>query len=128
MTSLSGFFYAGTMPLVDEVSDDLTVGLVQPRKSLFYNRGYGCGISGYESFPTSLTSQVSIKYEAARLFAVRNNVVTSGQDGFPDRRAVTSQPLINVVKEESSYSLSVQYILMADMTRSRSITVPMGGA
>ena len=128
MTGMYNFFYAGQVPISDEVNDDVLVGIVQSKRSMFYNRGYGAGVADYENTPMTFSTFVALRYEVAKWLATRNSVVTNGQNGYPDRRAVTSQDLVTVTQDsESSLTILVQYILMADLTRKQSVSVPIGG-
>ena len=121
------FFYWGLTDLASEVNDDILAGLVQPKRSLFYNRGYGAGLAEYENAPMGLSTNVMMRYEATKFMAVRNSVVTDGNLG-PDRRAATSQELVSVEQEGPAINARMSYIMLADMTRARSMQVPIGGA
>lgn len=122
------FFYWGEVPLEDEVDDDVRAALLQPRRSMFYNRGYGCDLTSYENSPVSFLTQVQLKYEAVRALANRNSVVTDGSSG-PDRRAATSQSIIEVepAKDGAGYDMSVNYVMLSDMSRPRNASIPVGG-
>jgi hypothetical protein len=124
--TMQSFFYWGLMPLADEVADDILAGLVQPKRSMYYNRSYGAGLSDYENAPISLSNLVMIKYEAAKFMALRNNLVTDGNSG-PDRRAATSQNLVSVQSNGAGIDVTVPYIMLADMTKPGSASLQFGG-
>jgi hypothetical protein len=128
MVSLQNFFYWGQVPLTDEIQDDILVGMVQGKRTLFYDRSYGGGIPDYENAPMNLATFIAIRYEAAKLFATRNLVVTSGNGGYPDRRALTSQAQVQIQQDsESGLTVTIGYILMSDITRKQSVSLPIGG-
>lgn len=126
MSSMRSFFYWGQIPLEEEVTDDILAGLTQPQRTLFYSRKYGGGVSDFENAPLTAGTAVMLKYEVAKFFAIRNSLVTDGNSGV-DRRAVTSQSLIKIEQEGPGYNISVEFILLGDLTRSKSLQVPIGG-
>lgn len=126
MTAQS-FFYWGIIPLTDEIQDDILWGLVQGKRSLFYNREYGAGLSDYENAPISASTMVMLKYEATRFMAIRNNVVSDGSDGAVDRRAATSQEVVTVEKIGAGFDVTVPYWMLADLSRQKSVSLPIGG-
>lgn len=123
---MQSFFYWGEMPLADEVADDILAGLCQSKRTMYYNREYGAGIGDYENAPVSLSTVVMIKYDATRFMATRNGAVTDGNGG-PDRRAATSQSIITVEPDGAGLNVVVPYIMLADMTRPKSLTLQFGG-
>jgi hypothetical protein len=132
MGAAEGFFYVGKVPIAEEVAEDILVGLGLSKRSGFYNRDYGAGLAEFENVPISLVTLVQMKLSVMNFFAKRNQVVTSGQmiEGLPslDRRALTSQSVIDVVDEgNGQVSISIQYIMMADLTKSYSLKAPIGG-
>jgi hypothetical protein len=124
--NMQSFFYAGQIPIEDEIYDDVLVGLIQPKRALFYNRGYGAGIADFENAPMNLGTMVMIKYEAARFMALRNGVVTNG-NGYPDRRTASSQSIVTVETDGPAINVSVGYIMLSDMVRSKAVSIPIGG-
>jgi hypothetical protein len=121
------FFYWGIIPLADEVQDDIMAGLMQGKRSLFYNREYGAGIRDYENAPNSASTMVMMKYEAVRFMAIRNGVVSDGSDGKVDRRAATSQAVVSVEKVGPDFDMTVPYWMLADLSRQKSVSIPIGG-
>jgi len=122
----SSFFFWGVVDLPTEVNDDIQMSLVQPRRTLFYNRGYGCGITDYENAPVSIGTLTMIKYEVVRIMALRNAVVTDGNTGV-DRRAAASQDTVDVVQNGPNVDVSVRYVLLSDMTRNKTVPIQIGG-
>lgn len=120
------FFYWGVMPLDQEVADDVRTGLAQPRRSLFYDREYGAGLSEYEGTAVSLLILIQLKYEAVKFMGLRNSVVTDGNGG-PDRRAVTSQDKVYITNDGSHVDVTVEFSLMSDLSKAQSTSFPVGG-
>jgi len=121
------FFFHGQIDLGDEIEQDILLGIAQPKRSLFYNRGYGCGLSAYEGGATSLLSQVGMRYDVATLLAKRNQVVSNGVDGYPERRAIASQNTIKVeTNAKGENQLTVLYVPLYDFQKNRVATMPIG--
>ena len=126
--TMQSFFYWGAIPLVDEITDDILMGLAQPKRTLSYARSYGAGISDYENAPITLTTLVMIKYEATKFMAVRNAVVTDGNAGV-DRRAATSQDIVTVqAGAAGNIDVTVPFIMFGDLTRMKAVSMSFGGA
>jgi len=123
MSSMGSFFYWGLEDLPTEINDDVQWGLIQPKRSMFYNRGYGAGLAEFENAPIGLQSMVLIKYEAAKFMAVRNSVVTNGSSGYPERRVATSQDIITVDVDGNGQApglnVNVPFIMLTNMKKSR---------
>jgi hypothetical protein len=90
-----------------------------PDRSLPYLRNYGAGLDQYENQPINLELLVKIKYDIASWIAERNQIVSSGQEGLPDRRAITSQTAITVVKsaEGDGIDINIPIICLYDVTK-----------
>ena len=109
-----------------EIEADVLACLIQPRRSLFYDRSYGAGIPSMENSPNSLIFQVMIKYEAEKAIGIRNQVVTDGTNG-PDRRVAASQGDMEFQSgDNGEVSLSARYLTMKDRSSAR-ISIPIGG-
>lgn len=88
------FFYYGKGSVQDENEQDLLQLVQQPEKSLYYNRGYGCDAK--YNFPVSAVNQSLVAYSIALSVATRNQTVSDGENGTPDRRIATSQSTITI--------------------------------
>ena len=111
------FFY-DTADLRVLVEADIFNVVVQPPMSMFYNRGYGCGLQMRENIPNSASAQVSIRADIAIAFANRNRQVTGGVNGYPDRRAYASQSTVAIEQNPQTGEIDVQigYILSGDVS------------
>jgi hypothetical protein len=119
--SIAHFFAWGTEPLADEVQADLELGMVQPKRSLFYDRSYGAGVPDRENGPVSAVGLVGIKYDVASFVALRNSKVSDGSGGTRDRRVAASQSTVDVtVKKTGEVDVHLGYILYSDMSSMKS--------
>lgn len=110
MISSDYFFYYGLVDQRAEISSDITQGVMQPKRSLFYDRSFGAGISEYENTPGGLSLEVGIKYDIASWIAQRNSEVSDGSNDTRDRRAVASQGSISVEQNGTDIDVAVLYI------------------
>jgi hypothetical protein len=125
--SMDSFFNWGNRELGQEIEDDIVLGLLQPKRSLFYSRSYGAGINMLENTPASITLQILGRYEVAKFMGYRNSVVTNGQNGLPDRRAVASQGSIDIsVDRAGQVDFTVNYIPLYDYQSQKSVGLPVG--
>jgi len=132
MSAAEGFFYWGTLPVQQEVGEDLLTGLMQSKRSLFYNRDYGAGIPDFENTPISLVTIITMRLEVVKFFAIRNGRVTAGQIvggiQYLDRRAATSQTAVNVVDEGGGgLFVEVPFFMLADVSSLKQVKTPIGG-
>ena len=126
LKTIDYFFYYGQNPLEEETKHDLILGLLQPRRSLFYNRSHGAGINEYENYPNSLILQINLRFNIASWISRRNGEVSAGEEGRPDRRLAVSQHTINIEGKDGNIDISVFYIPFASYNTPQSITVPAG--
>jgi hypothetical protein len=121
------FFYYGQVDQRAEIEAELLAGAVQGKRTMFYHRSYGAGVSDHENAPIGLATSVALRYELASWVARRNLEVSDGSRGYRDRRAVTSQSAIEVTNEGGSVEVRMGYIPFFDWRRPGEIPVPVGG-
>lgn len=132
------FFYYGLQDVEAETEHDLILGLLQPKRSFFYNRQDGAGIQDYENHPNGLMIEIGMRYDIANWIARRNEVVGNGEGGTKERRVATSQNAIKIEREVQtlgvvsrrtlgSINVSVLYIPLRDVEQPRVVTIPFGG-
>jgi hypothetical protein len=126
MSSIDTFFYAGQIDLRTEIAEDIEMSLVQPKRSIPYFRAYGAGVSEYENQPITFDMMIRLRYEIALWLAKRNSYVSNGDNGTPDRRAVTSQMAITVNRSENGLDIDVPFLALFDLTDKNSVTIPLG--
>lgn len=123
------FFFYGQDDLEREISSDLTVGLFQPKRSLFYSPRDAVGVAEYENLPTGFYLEVAVKYDAIAWVARRNAVVSNGDGDSPDRRVATSQTIIRVESDvrRGEVDLTVNYVPFATL-KPQAVSLPIGGS
>lgn len=117
--SMEYFFYYGenTIELANECKSDLISLLVQPKRSMFFNRSAGAGIKDFENFPIGLMMQIGIPYAVASAIANRNAYVSDGTNSkFPDRRIATAQNVVSFSSDDNgNVDLGIQYIIYDEL-------------
>jgi len=125
MTDIDYFFYYGLTDQRAEIEADLSQGLMQSKRSMFYDRSFGAGVPEYENAPQGLALQVSLKYDIAAWVARRNQEVSDGSNGKRDRRAITSQNAIQIVQSGDGVDVMVLYIPFFDYQKPATVTLPV---
>jgi hypothetical protein len=122
------FFNYGKSPLDEEIRHDVVLGLLQPKRSLFYDRADGAGIEDNEQHPSGIILQIEAKSSIVSWIGRRNTEVSNGTKGFPDRRIAASQETVDVVSDHKSGELdiTVLYIPLADYKQPQSIKASSG--
>lgn len=111
--NMERFLFYGSLPVDDETHHDLKTGLMQEKRKLFYNRGFGAGISDYENMGSGVALVAGLMYDIVTWITSRNGDVTDGTKGTKDRRAITSQSVIEVNQGGAGeVDVSVGYILL----------------
>ena len=105
------FYYGETNDLDLECEYDLWEILLQPGRSLFYNRRFSAGLSQFENNPNGMSLQIFGRYEIASSIAYRNTVVSDGSEGLPDRRIAVSQNSVGFKQENGNLDIEVLYFL-----------------
>jgi len=126
LKTIDYFFYYGQSSLEEETKHDIIIGLLQPKRTMFYDRAHGAGINEYEQYPNSVILQLGIRYDIASWISKRNTEVSNGADGTRDRRVAISQATINVTANKGNIDVSVLYIPFANYMKPQTITVPAG--
>lgn len=126
-SDIDNFFFYGEGDLDDEIEVDVWMGLMQPKRSLFYFRSEGCGVSERENFPNSLAMQVGIRYDVANWAANRNAIIGDGSSDGKDRRVVISQNSVSFVVNSGDLDIEVAYIPFKDVKNRGRIVIPVIG-
>ncbi len=109
------FFYADTLDIKEEIEADLILGLVQPVKSLYFNREDGTLIPKKENIPVNLKQAISLRFDIARFIAKRNTEVSDGADNGRDYRVAASQSTIEFKKPRvGELEINVGYFRLID--------------
>ena len=112
MSAWETYLYYGNSPLQDECEYDLNEILLQPKRSLFYNRQMSAGISANK--PNGIDLQVMGRFNIANSIAYRNGRVSNGLNGTKDRRIGVSQNTIGFDMAGSNLDITVLYFMFAN--------------
>lgn len=104
------FFYYGDNSIEDENEIELEMGLIQPKRSLFYNRQEGAGVQEAENKPNSLSVAISLKYDIISWIAYRNTYISKDN---PDRRILSSQDYVGFEQSGNELDVNILYINLA---------------
>jgi len=118
------FFYYGQNDLELETKSDVMANLMQPKRSLFYNRALdSAGVGGYENISEGLTIRVNLPYDIVNSLSKRNQFVSNGENGSRDRRVAVSQSTIKIDFDSSkgNVNMTVLYIPLADFKQTESL-------
>ena len=122
------YYGEGINTIAEETVHDLVVGLLQPKRSMFYNRSDGAGVPSYRN-KSGFQMQIGVRFDIVSWISRRNFLVSAGEQGFPDRRAYASQDTVTVdIPDRGSgeANVSVNYVLSSGLQVQKT-TVPMGG-
>lgn len=110
------FFYYGMNDLEIETKSDIYQNLLQPERSLLYNRSQdSAGIQKFENTPNTFQLQILLPYSIITSLAKRNSIVSAGQNGDIDRRVAVSQSTIRIEQEKEQASVILSYIPLANL-------------
>lgn len=125
ITDWDNFFYYGDGELEDECEFDLYQLLLQPKRSLYYNRRESAGVTEYENNPNSLSLQVNARYEIASAIAYRNSIVVNGSNNTKDRRMAVSQNTIGFEARNGDLNIKILYILYSNFENPQDKSFPL---
>jgi len=120
------FFYYGQLDLDLETQSDLIQGLMQPSRSMFYNRSDGAGVPDWENHPNDLQLQIQLRYNISMYINRRNTLVGDGNFGMIDRRVAVSQFSILMEQVSEKLDITVMYIPFADYQQIKTIQTSIG--
>lgn len=119
------FFFHGEVDPNLEIQSEITQGILQPLRTMFYNRSDGSSVHERENFPNAVALQVGVKYDIASYIAFRNQNVSDGTNGKVDKRVAVSQTTINVENEENGLAVRILYIPLKDTQKPQVINLPL---
>lgn len=133
LTDLDIFFYYGQNSLEIETKSDLLLTLLQPKRSLFYNRSLdSAGIQDYENRPDGISLRINLPFDIVSVLSQRNQFVSNGESGNRDRRIAISQSTISIEVERSDpkkrgyITVSVLYIPLSDFKQTENLQIGLG--
>jgi hypothetical protein len=127
LRSMDAFFFYDDLSVEDSILHDALVGLPQKKRSLFYYREGSAGLDQHVNLPSGAFAEVMIRYDAAAWFGQRNRTVGDGTDGTKDRRAATSQEVIDVTRLGDGMEVAVPIVPFSELSEPRTARVSIGG-
>ena len=128
ISDMDVFFYYGQNELQIENESDLVSGIMQDKRSLFYNRRDSAGLNNKENNPNTIQLIVLLRFDIVNWVSYRNTYVTNGSDNEIDRRIGVSQNFINFKKDkEGNLDVDVSYVPFADYDNRDVVSIPIGG-
>ena len=127
LKDLDIFFFYGENDLDLETKSDILLGLIQKKRTMYYNRLDGAGISNRENSPNALLLQVVGRYDIINWVSLRNTRVSDGSNG-PDRRVAVSQKSIKFTPDDKgNIDVAVLYIPLNNIQSTSKVALPIGG-
>lgn len=126
LSDINIFFYYGELDLDLEIESDIMQLLTQPKKSMFYNRSFGCGVHENENYPNTLLLEIMMRFDIANGIYRRNLEVGDGTNGTKERRVAVSQWSIVTERNKGNLNLAVNYIPFIDYKNLKSTNLPIG--
>jgi hypothetical protein len=120
------FFGYGQYPLDLETESDIMLELMQPKRSMFYNRSAGSGVFDYENYPNTLVMEIMIRFDIVKSLYRRNTVCGDGTNGTKECRVALSQSSIEIERDEGNVNVSVGYISYGDFKNLKQVQLPVG--
>jgi hypothetical protein len=127
LANMDAFFFYEDLPLDHSTEHDVAVGVMQPKRTLYYDREDSAGISEYENLPSGIYTEIVVKYDIASWVSRRNQFVGNGEDGTADRRIATSQSVITVERRGGEIDVNIVFASFADIQTPTRLTAPLGG-
>ena len=121
------FFYYGQTEQKTEIQGDVELCLFTPHRTMFYMRDYGSEISEFENKPISEISKMLLHYNIVKAIANLNSSTTTGDNGYRDRRVLTSQNEIQVSANGQNIDIQVGYLPMYDTNSRGQLDLSLGG-
>lgn len=128
LSDLDAFFYYGEQgsDLLLETESDLLAGIMQPKRTLYYNRRDSSGVPEKENFPNSFILAISTRYDITNWNAFRNTQVSDGSKGNPDRRVAISQNSIEIVQnQKGEMNVQIGFIPFDKFTQRKTLSLPI---
>lgn len=126
-TNWDTFFNYGEGDLEEELNYDIMAGVLQPKKSMYFNRQDGCGVAELENVPSGFQVFIQANYEIAKWVSYRNSIVNDGSNGGIDRRIAISQGSIYYKADKvGNTQIQVRYIPFSNINKS--VNLIIGGS
>ena len=120
------FFYYGQNDLSLETQHDIMLNVMQPKRSLLGNRSNdAAGVMDYENSPIGMNISILLPFDIVTSISKRNQTVSNGENGYPDRRVAISQSNVKIQAEKGNVNITIQYRALADF-KDTDVSMPLG--
>lgn len=126
VSDINVFFYYGNLSNELETEHNLMTGLLQPERSLYYNRSDSVGVDSYENHPNNLMLQIQLRFQIANWVNFYNTYTGDGTGGSRERRLAISQFSILFEQANDNLDVNILYIPFADYTQLKSVKTSVG--
>lgn len=124
MIKITDILLSGQINILDEIRNDLTLVLSQPKGAMFYNRDFGAGLEQIENEPSSLMLQVYGRYMIVNAIAQENE---RNYNEKRDKRVMVSQGSIDFeVDGKGNVTVNVYYVPYSHISTEQSISTTIG--
>jgi hypothetical protein len=121
------FFYGEPGSDVDmETQSDIVSGLMQEKRSLYFDRRNSAGVTEKENMPNSVSTAIFLRYDVTNWISYRNSQVGDGLNGTKERRVVCSQNTVLISKNnKGEINLNVYYIPFINISQPKNVVLPI---
>jgi len=128
MRPLDQFFFYGEpgSDVNKEIDTDVQFAVIQPKRSLYFNRQFGCDITKRENHPNTAILMLTTRYDIVSSIAFINTTYPDQQGSPKDRRVAVGQTNINFRSSGDGISLEVKYIKFSSARKANNINLPVG--
>jgi len=126
ISDINIFFYYGTLSDELETEHNLMTGLLQPERSLYYNRSDSVGVDSFENHPNNLMLQIQLRFQIANWINYYNSYTGDGTGLSKERRLAISQFSIMFEQNLDNLDIEILYIPFSDYTQLKSIKTGVG--
>lgn len=126
ISDINIFFYYGTLSDELETEHNLMTGLLQPERSLYYNRSDSVGVDSFENHPNNLMLQVQLRFQIANWINYYNSYTGDGTGSSKERRLAISQFSIMFEQNLDNLDIEILYIPFSEYSQLKSIKTGVG--
>lgn len=120
-----GIFFNWGQDLDAEIEHSVAAAILQPKRSLYFDREEGAGLVDRENYPNAVFLRIVGAFDIVNAITFLNSQVTDGRDSNPDRRVAISQTSINFRQNGGDLDVEALYIPLKDFGKSQSVSVPV---
>lgn len=126
VSDINVFFYYGELSDELETEHNLMAGLLQPERSMYYNRSDSVGVDSFENHPNNLILQIQLRFQIANWINYYNSYTGDGTENSKERRLAVSQFSILFEQSNDNLDIEVLYIPFSDYSQLKSVKTGVG--